>query len=256
MHQNEIQNAYFGNSIFSIFITCCYTKSLIDNGDGLKKESVVVISESKDHNQIAALTCLKKVIEEVERVNAVKYTKVVVWSDGCAAQFRYRFVFRLPTDCFFEGIKLSLFYNEKSYGKGSMDGVAWTVENVVFRKVKSGFLTIDSPFEFYQAVKNYVPAIKCVYVSNEDIFEEPENMEQESIPIRETLKSHKIERSEMKGIYGLKYFYLAEDEKPFFMQWYANGKDVLICGHDDKKVDTNHCAACSVEYDKAEEWIQ
>ena len=137
-----------------------------------------------------------------------------------------------------------------------MDSVGGTVKNVVFRKVKSGFLTIDSPFEFYQAVKNYVPAIKCVYVSNEDVFEEPENMEQESIPIRETLKIHKIERSEMKGIYGLNFFYLAEDEKPFFTQWYANGKDVLVCGHDDGEVDTNHCAACSVEYDKAEEWIQ
>ena len=53
---------------------------MIDNGDGLKKESVVLISESKDHNRIAALACLKKVTEEVERVNAVKYTKVVVWS--------------------------------------------------------------------------------------------------------------------------------------------------------------------------------
>ena len=80
MHQNEIQSAYFGNSIFSIFTACCYTKSMIDNGDGLKKESVVLISESKDHNRIAALACLKKVTEEVERVNAVKYTKVVVWS--------------------------------------------------------------------------------------------------------------------------------------------------------------------------------
>ena len=72
VQQNEIQNTYFGNSIFSIFTTCCYTKPLIDNGDGLKKDLVVVISGSKDHNRIAALTCLKKVIEEVERVNAVK----------------------------------------------------------------------------------------------------------------------------------------------------------------------------------------
>ena len=112
-------------------------------------------------------------------------------------------------------------------------------------------MTIDSPFEFYQAVS----AIKCVYVSNEDVFKEPENMEHESIPIRETLKIHKIERSEMKGIYGLNFFYLAEDEKPFFTQWYANEKDVLVCGHDDGEVDTNHCAACLVEYDKAEEWI-
>ena len=132
-----------------------------------------------------------------------------------------------------------------------MDGVGGTVKNVVFRKVKSGFLSIDSPFKFYQSVENYVPTIKCVYVSNEDVFEEPENMDQESIPIRETLKIHKIERSELKEIYGLNFFYLAEYEKPFFTQWY-----VLVCGHDDGEVDTNHCAACSVEYDKADEWIQ
>ena len=115
VHQNEIHSAYFGNSIFSIFTACCYTKSLIDNGDGLKKDSVVVISESKDHNRIAALTCLKKVIEAGERINAVKYTKVVVWSDGCAAQFRSCFVFRLLTDRFFKGIKLSWFYNDKTH---------------------------------------------------------------------------------------------------------------------------------------------
>ena len=100
MHQNEIQSAYFGSSIFSNFTAFCYTKLLIDNGDGLKKDSVAVISESKDHNQIAALACLKKVIKEIERVNAVKYTKVVVWSDGYAAQFRSRFVFCPLTDRF------------------------------------------------------------------------------------------------------------------------------------------------------------
>ena len=180
----------------------------------------------------------------------------MVLSDGCATQFQYRFVFHLLADRFFDGIKLSWFYNEKSHGKGPVDGVGGTVKSVVFRKVKSGFSTIDSPFEFYHAVKNNVPAIKCVYVSNEDVFEEPENLEQESIPIRETFKIHKIERTEMKGIYGLNFFYLAEDEKPFFTQWYTNGKDVLVCVHDDGGVDTNHRAAYSVEYDKSEEWIQ
>ena len=161
VHRDEIQSGYFGNSIFRIFTACCYNKLLIDNGDGLKKDPVVVISESKDQNRMAALTCLKKVIEEVERINAANYTKVVVWSDYCAAQFRSRFVFRLLTNRFFEGIKLTWFYNEKSYGKDP-DGVGGTMKNIVFRKVKFGFLTRDSPSEFYQAVKNYVPVIKCV----------------------------------------------------------------------------------------------
>ena len=32
----------------------------------------------------------------------------------------------------------------------------------------------------------------------------------------------------LKGVYGLNFFYLAEDEKPFFTQWYANGKGVTV----------------------------
>ena len=73
VQQNEIQSAYFGNSTFSIFPACCYTKSLDeDDVDGLKKDSVVVVSESKEHNRTAAFTCLKKVIEEVLRANGAK----------------------------------------------------------------------------------------------------------------------------------------------------------------------------------------
>ena len=65
--QNEIQSAYFGNSTFSIFTACYYTKTLEDGG--LKKDSIVVVSESKEHNRAAALTCLKKVIKRAEEIN-------------------------------------------------------------------------------------------------------------------------------------------------------------------------------------------
>ena len=68
--QNEIQSAYFGNTAFSIFTACCYTKSLDDDG-GLKKDSIFVISESKEHGRAAAITCVKKVIEKAEEINAV-----------------------------------------------------------------------------------------------------------------------------------------------------------------------------------------
>ena len=60
--QNEIQSAYFGNSTFNIFTACCHTKSL-DKG-GRKKDSIVVVNDSKEHNRAAALTYLKKVVEK------------------------------------------------------------------------------------------------------------------------------------------------------------------------------------------------
>ena len=43
---------------------------------GLVTDSVVVITESSAHNRIAALTCLKKVIEEVENKHTIKYSNI------------------------------------------------------------------------------------------------------------------------------------------------------------------------------------
>ena len=111
--QKEIQSAYFGNSTFSIFTACCYTKSL-DNG-GLKKESIVVVNDSKEHNRAAALTCLKKMVEKAEEIDVAKYDKIIVSSDECSAQFGSHFVFRLLTEDLFDGVQLTRNYNEKSH---------------------------------------------------------------------------------------------------------------------------------------------
>ena len=68
----------------------------------------------------------------------------------------------------------------------------------------------------------FVPSIKSVYLPDTDVLNEPENIEQESKKIPETVKRHHVERFEVKGAYGLKLFYLAEDEQPFYTQWYSN----------------------------------
>ena len=56
--QNEIQNAYFGHSCFSIFTACCYCKA--EEGE-LMKYPVTIISESNDHSRIAAFSCVNKI---------------------------------------------------------------------------------------------------------------------------------------------------------------------------------------------------
>ena len=141
--------------------------------------------------------------------------------------------------------------------KGSMDGVGGTVKNIIICKAKSGFVTIDSPFEFHQAILHFVASIKSVYLPATDVLNEPENIKQESKKIPETLKVHRMEKFEVKGVHGLKFSYLVEDEQPFCTQWYSNGSDVVICGHEIADVDDDHCALCLEEYQqRKEEWIQ
>ena len=77
-----------------------------------------------------------------------------------------------------------------------------------------------------------------------DVLEEPKNVDQGAKPIAQIFQIHKVERCEVKGVYGLKFFYLAEDEKPFFRQLHTNSKDVIVCGHKNSNVDIDHCAFC------------
>ena len=177
----------------------------MDNG-GLKKDSIVIFSDIKQDNRAAALTYLKEVVEKAEETNVAKYDNIIVWSDECCAQFRSRFVFRLSTEDLFDGVNLTWNYNEKSHGNRPMDIVGGTVKNIIFRKVKSGFVTIDSAFEFQKAILKFVPSIKNVSLPDTDVLNEPENIEQESKKITETLKIHHVERFEVKGVYVLKSF--------------------------------------------------
>ena len=80
--QNEIQSAYFGNQIFSLFTSCCYFKGATRE---IRNKSVVVVTENSDHNRITSMSCLKKIIDTVETESGKSFTNVVLWSDGMGA---------------------------------------------------------------------------------------------------------------------------------------------------------------------------
>ena len=81
-----------------------------------------------------------------------------MWSDGCAAQFRSRFVFKLLAN-YCRDLQLECNYNDDHDGKGPMDGIGETIKNVVFRQLKSGRDFINSPAEFSVAANKFVPSI-------------------------------------------------------------------------------------------------
>ena len=150
--QNEIQSAYFGNQSFSLFTSCCYfkcTKSEIRN------KSVVLVTENSDHGKMTSISCLKKGIDTVEIKCGKSLTNLVLWSDGMGAQFRSRFIFQLLTGKMFLNKPLYWFYNEPNHGKVPMDDVDGTINNVIFRKVKSGQIMVHTSKEFSDA------AVKC-----------------------------------------------------------------------------------------------
>ena len=81
-----------------------------------------VTSEASDKYRMAAMTCVSKVIKQVISEIPNLMNNVYVVSNGCASQFRLKFIFKLLTSMHPE-MKLEWYNNEAYHGKGHMDGI-------------------------------------------------------------------------------------------------------------------------------------
>ena len=85
-----------------MYTAACYYRShdidetCIDKDAGLKVPSVVIVSNETIHERNIAFSCNMKLLEIVrQHIPGLKNT--YFWSDGCTAQFGYRFTFRSMT---------------------------------------------------------------------------------------------------------------------------------------------------------------
>ena len=118
--QNEIQSAYFRQAGFSLFTACPYYRCSETNE--IKTMVTTITSEASDKSRMASITCVKKMIDHVLSKIVNKIDMVYIVSDGCASQFRFKFVFKLLTLIHAE-IGLEWHCNEAHHGKGPMDGI-------------------------------------------------------------------------------------------------------------------------------------
>ena len=170
-HQNEIQSAYFGGKTFTLFTACIYYKE-----DGrLNKMSVTVTTEASDKSRSTSIGCINEVIEYAVNEIDVPITKLFIASDGCSAQFRSKFVFRLLLDMQ-PDLDIEWHYNEAHHGKGPMDGIGGTIKNVVYRRVMAGDLVINTPEEFATKADELSHSIKCLYLPSNEIPNEPSDI--------------------------------------------------------------------------------
>ena len=114
----------------------------------------------------------------------------------------------------FTDVTLSWYYNECHHGKGPMDGIGGTVKHMVFKKVKSGHVLVNSPKDFADASAKFLPTISMVYLTTDGIMDEPEGTV-DARAIKGTLKIHMFRRRIVHGIHGIDFFEMASDSEPF-----------------------------------------
>lgn len=254
--QDEIQSAYFGQSSFSLFTACVYH---LDGNDSLYKRPITVVSESSDHSRLAALTCIDFVMKEVEKHIFLK--KIIIWSDGCASQFRSRYVFKLLST-YRPDLSIEWHYNEAHHGKGPMDGIGGTIKNVVFRQVKSGKTIINSAEDFCKAANQFCPSIATLFQQSEVLLKEPVDIQKAPV-IPSTLKIHKFKRlpATASGEVTIDFYFLSNSKEPCHSQKYLTRKG---CGHIDRDFDSlskfrstcAHCMETFMDENETQDWLR
>ena len=241
--QNEIQSVYFGQASFSLSTACPYYRCSETNE--IKIMPTTITSEASDKSRMAWTMCVKKEIDHVLSKIINKIDMVYIVSDGCASQFRSKFVSKLLTLIHLE-IGLEWHFNEAHHGKGPMDGIGGTVKNIIFRKVLSGEVVIGSPEEFAR-YSNQICQVDSLYLPTAKILDVPEDV-QYSFSVPDTLKTHRVIRGLSKHkIPYLKFYYMST-------RWFGPE-----CGHVENGQDENTCAFCLKSYhavDNDFEWIK
>ena len=150
-------------------------------------------------------------------------------SDGCASQFRSRFVFHL-TLFFPESYQVIRYCNERHQGKGPMDGIGGCVKSMVFRAVLSEKVVIYSPGNFARYADNNLKGVSVLFMPTSEITEEPEFFRE--TPYVESmcaLKVHMLKSFKTKGgFYCLQFFKIATADNAFYNHWYRRPDDLTI----------------------------
>ena len=146
-----------GGALMILFTACTY----YCKDANIQKLPITVTTEENDKSRIASMSCVNKVIaHSMEKIQQIISTVFIV-SDGCASQFRSRFVFSLLTHIQ-QGIQIQWHYNEAHHGKGPMDGIGGTIKNLVFRRVLSEDVVINTPKEF-ATFADQISNIDCLF---------------------------------------------------------------------------------------------
>ena len=163
-----------------LFIACTYYQ----NG----KLPITITTEERDKSRVKSLSCVNKVIvHPLEKRNQQIKTVCILQAMSVPRNFDYA-VFRLPTHI--QSDIIDCHYNEAHHSKGLTGRTDVTVKNLVYRRVLSGDVVINTFREFVE-LANQINSVDCLLLDKSEFIQEPEEISK-AMPIPSTLKFHKV----------------------------------------------------------------
>lgn len=204
VNQNEIQSAHFSYSQVTIFTCVAWLHT------GTK--SFAITSNELAHNKYDVYCFLSLIIKKLKKKHPI--SKIFIFSDGCASQFKNKFIMSsLPH--FRKEFNVSHFewnFFATSHGKGAVDGIGAVLKRKVWQMVKCKNLILNNAHDFFKLARKNIPSIYILYVS--------------STYIRNTTSSLLERWAHVSSIPGIKsnYYFASYEENALLMAFTADSK--------------------------------
>ncbi|XP_060597247.1 uncharacterized protein LOC132751142 [Ruditapes philippinarum] len=149
-HQDEIQSAYYQYQQVTIHPIVAYYRC--DKCEDIVCESAVFISGDLVHDAYADEQFTRS-YEEYLKETGMEIEKEVLFSDGCASQYKSKLPFYFLSK---HGSNFERAYFGSRHGKGPCDGVGGVVKKSAETFVKGRQGVIRTPKEFFDYCQKYL----------------------------------------------------------------------------------------------------
>jgi hypothetical protein len=165
--QDEIQSAYFKRSAWSIFTGAAYIPDI--ESETVKCTSYGVISDEEKQDKFSTFSYMKSIMDHALKKNPhIKF--VNIWTDGASSQFKN--IYTISNIMYLEwlyDIKIRWFFHATSHGKCIVDGIGGNLKNVVFSRVKSQKLILNSAHDFFLCAEKHTEGIEVLFVDKQEV---------------------------------------------------------------------------------------
>lgn len=172
LSQDEIQSAHWAHPQATMFTGCSWGNM------GEEKHSYIVISNELSHDKCTVWVFLHKIIQDL-KIHYPSLKKVLIFSDGCAAQFKNRFT--LSNICHSKsnwGVDVEWSFFASSHGKGAVDGVGATAKRMLWSAIMSRKAIINNSWECFNYLKSKdIKGMHIFFIAVADIDIHRENLQ-------------------------------------------------------------------------------
>lgn len=158
--QDEIQSAHWSHKQVTIFTCVAWLADAT--------YSFAIISNDLSHSKYSVYAFIKEIVHQLQ-TKSKNVNKIIIFSDGCAAQFKNRYTLsnlcHMEHDC---GVGAEWNFFATSHGKGAVDAVGGLIKRLVWTEIRSRRVDVGDAYTFYMCAKNKVNNINVIYIDNSE----------------------------------------------------------------------------------------